>query len=63
MKKNLHKSNRSLEGPLGEQDPGLRQSSILPSQLGKPAKSKSELSLAWTRQMEGVVKILESSDL
>lgn len=63
MRKNLQTSNRSLKCPLGEQDQELTQYSILLSQLGKPAQSKSELSLAGTSQMDSVANTVESSGL
>lgn len=48
MRKNLHKSNKGEKCPLEGQDKGLTLPSILLSQLGKPANSKREPSLAWT---------------
>lgn len=66
MRQDLHKSNQRPKCPLGEKNAGLTVGSILLSQLGKPTKCKSELSLAWIRrkgQMGFIVKILESSGL
>lgn len=65
MRQDLHKSNQRPKCPW-EKRMQLTVGSILLSQLGKPTKCKSELSLAWTRrkgQMGFIVKILESSGL